>query len=56
MKSFLQGQYQNIVMILMICNRKLTELQRSFKLHNKACGINLLWYITSLYVNQEEEI
>lgn len=51
MKSFLQGQYQN--MILIIYNRKLTELQGSFKLYNKICGINLLWYITSFYVNQE---
>lgn len=53
MKSCLKGQHQHIVMVLTFCNRKFTELQRSFK--NKVCGINFLWYITSLYVNQEEK-
>lgn len=28
------------------CNRKCTELQRSFKLHNNVCYINPFWYIT----------
>lgn len=54
MKSFFKGQSQNIDMVLTVCHRRFTELQRSFKLHNEVCDINPLRYITSLHVNQKE--
>lgn len=55
MKSFLKGQYQNGVVVSTFYNRNFTKLQRSFILYNKVCGLNPLWCIISLYVNQEEK-
>ena len=55
MKSFLKGQYQNGDMVSTFCNRKFTKLQRSSNLPYKVCGINTLWCITLLYVNQKKK-